>query len=93
MLFLIDGGKPLLLIQWIQEEKKYVERLKGILENTFEQFIIKLILSFILCTVLRSRELIVLPAFSFLFVIGRFTFALGYPTHRSFGMTMNFVSD
>jgi hypothetical protein len=93
LLFLIDGGKPLLLIQWIQEEKKYVERLKGILENTFEQFIIKLILSFILCTVLRSRELIVLPAFSFLFVIGRFTFALGYPTHRSFGMTMNFVSD
>ncbi len=83
----------MLLIQWIQEEKKYVERLKGILENTFEQFIIKLILSFILCTVLRSRELIVLPAFSFLFVIGRFTFALGYPTHRSFGMTMNFVSD
>lgn len=71
---------------------EYVERSKGILENTLEQFVIKLILSFILCTVLRSYELLLLPVFTLLFVIGRFTFAFGYPNHRSFGMTMNFTS-
>jgi hypothetical protein len=72
--------------------EKYIERLKGILENTFEQFIVKIILSFILCIVLRSSELILLPVFTILFIIGRFTFALGYPDHRSFGMAMNMVS-
>ncbi len=30
-----------------------------------------------------------LNTFTFLFIIGRFTFTLGYPNHRSFGMTMN----
>lgn len=72
--------------------KPMVEQLKGILENTLEQFVVKITLSFILCVVLRSNELILLPTFTFLFVVGRGTFALGYPTHRSFGMTMNFVS-
>ncbi|UJR09148.1 hypothetical protein I4U23_013396 [Adineta vaga] len=64
--------------------KKFVKRLKGILSNTFEQCVVKIILSFILCTILHSNELILLPTFTFLFVIGRLTFALGYPTHRSF---------
>jgi hypothetical protein len=52
----------------------------------------RFILSLILCTILRSSELILLPTFTFLFILGRFTFALGYPNHRSFGMTMNFIS-
>ena len=70
----------------------FIKRLKGILENTFEQFVIKFVLSMILCTVLRSDELLLLPAFTFLFLLGRLTFALGYPLHRSFGMAMNFLS-
>jgi hypothetical protein len=72
--------------------EKYVKRLKGILKNTFEQFVIKVVLSFILCIILRSSELILLPVFTFLFILGRFAFALGYPRHRSFGITMNFLS-
>ena len=72
--------------------EEFVRSLKGILENTLEQFIVKFILSLVLCTVLRSRELILLPTFTFLYLLGRITFALGYPTHRSFGMSMNFLS-
>ena len=71
---------------------EFIRSLKGILENTLEQFLVKFVLSLILCTVLRSRELILLPTFTFLYLLGRLTFALGYPLHRSFGMTMNFVS-
>jgi uncharacterized membrane protein YecN with MAPEG domain len=69
-----------------------VEKQQRILQNTLEQLIIKIILSLVLCTVLRSNELIILPVFTILFVVGRFTFALGYPNYRSFGMAMNFVS-
>jgi hypothetical protein len=69
-----------------------VEQRQRILQNTLEQLIIKLILSLILCTVLRSNELIILPVFTILFVLGRLTFALGYPSYRSFGMAMNVIS-
>jgi hypothetical protein len=69
-----------------------VEQRQRILQNTLEQLIIKLILSLTLCTVLRSNELIILPVFTVLFVLGRFTFALGYPNYRSFGMAMNIIS-
>jgi hypothetical protein len=71
--------------------KQNVKRSKRILKNTLRQFIIKLILSFILCTILHSHELLLLPTFTLLFIIGRFTFALGYPNHRSFGVTMNSI--
>lgn len=70
------------------QEVEHVEHPKGILENIFQQFIVKLVLSFLLCTILRSHELLILPIFTLLFVIGRFTFALGY----SFGTTMNITS-
>jgi hypothetical protein len=69
-----------------------VEQRQRILQNTLEQLIIKLILSLILCTVLRSNELIILPVFTILFVLGRLTCALGYPSYRSFGMAMNVIS-
>ncbi len=52
----------------------------------------KLILSLALCTVLKSNELILLPVFTILFIFGRLTFALGYPSYRSFGMAMNLIS-
>ncbi|UJR11555.1 hypothetical protein I4U23_015735 [Adineta vaga] len=69
-----------------------VEQRQRILQNTLEQLIIKLILSLTLCTVLQSNELIILPIYTILFIIGRFTFALGYPNYRSFGFLMNLSS-
>ena len=69
-----------------------VEQRQRILQNTLEQLIIKLILSLTLSTVLHSNELILLPVFTILFVIGRFAFALGYPNYRSFGFLMNLSS-
>jgi hypothetical protein len=69
-----------------------VEQRQRILQNTLEQLVIKVILSLVLCTVIESNELIILPVFTILFVLGRFTFAIGYPNYRSFGMGMNFVS-
>ena len=69
-----------------------VEKPQRILQNTLEQLLIKVILSFALCTVLRPEQLIILPMFTVLFLIGRLTFALGYPNYRSFGMGMNLFS-
>lgn len=69
-----------------------VEQRQRILQNTLEQLVIKVILSLTLCTVLQSNELMVLPIFTFLFILGRLTFALGYPKYRSFGFLMNLSS-
>jgi len=69
-----------------------VEQPQHILQNTLEQLIIKLILSLALFTVIQSNELMVLPVFTILFVLSRFTFALGYPNYRSFGITMDIIS-
>ena len=69
-----------------------VEQRQRILQNTLEQLLIKLIVSLSACTVLRSNELMILPVFTILFLLGRFTFVLGYPNYRSFGITMNIIS-
>ncbi|CAF4308271.1 unnamed protein product [Adineta steineri] len=69
-----------------------VEQRQRILQNTLEQLIIKLILSLTLCTIIQPNELTLLPAFTILFVIGRFSFAFGYPKYRSFGFLMNLTS-
>lgn len=69
-----------------------VEQRQRILQNTLEQLIVKVILSLTLCTILQSNELMLLPVFTFLFILGRLTFALGYPKYRSFGFLMNLSS-
>ena len=69
-----------------------VEQRQRILQNTLEQLLIKLIVSLSACTVLRSYELMILPVFTILFLVGRITFAFGYPNYRSFGMAMNIIS-
>ncbi|UJR19012.1 hypothetical protein I4U23_022142 [Adineta vaga] len=73
-------------------EEILVEQRQRILQNTLEQLLIQLSLSLVLCTILKSNEFILLPIYTILFIIGRFTFALGYPNYRSFGMTMNIAS-
>jgi hypothetical protein len=50
-----------------------------------------MILSLALCTVLQSNQLIILPVYTILFILGRITFVLGYPNYRSFGIAMNIV--
>lgn len=69
-----------------------VEKRQRILQNTLEQLILKLIISLTLATILRPNEFIFLPIFTFLFLLGRFTFAVGYPFYRGFGMAMNAIS-
>ncbi|CAF1178386.1 unnamed protein product [Didymodactylos carnosus] len=69
-----------------------VEQPQRILQNTLEQFLVKFILSIVLATLLHSRELILLPVLTILFLIGRITFVIGYPRNRAFGMVMNLVS-
>ena len=46
-----------------------VRALKGILQNTLEQFIVKVTFSFLLSIILYSNELMLLPAFTFLFLL------------------------
>ena len=69
-----------------------VEQRQRILQNTLEQLLIKLIVSLSVCTVLRLNELMVLPVITVLFLLGRLTFAFGYPNYRSFGIAMNIIS-
>lgn len=69
-----------------------VQKPQRILQNTLEQLIIKWNLSFTLCTVLQPNQLIILPMFTVVFIVGRLKFALGYPNYRSFGMGTNIFS-
>ena len=66
-----------------------VEQRQRILQNTLEQSLIKLIISFALATLLTDEQMILLPVWTALFLLGRVTFALGYPFYRSFGMGLN----
>lgn len=69
-----------------------VEKQQNILRNTVEQLMIKLIISLNLSIILHHDEFILLPIFTFLFLVGRLTFAIGYPFYRSFGISMNILA-
>ena len=61
---------------------------KNFLHNTLEQFTVFLLTTGALMTYLEGEELRLIPLYSFVFVLGRILFRLGYPRHRSVGFTM-----
>lgn len=61
------------------------------LRNTNEQFLLSFLSQLVLITYLDAASIIrFIPSINILFFIGRFTFWLGYPRHRSFGFFINF---
>ena len=68
---------------------------KNILANTLEQCVLFLMICLVLTTYLEGSELRILPVYSFLWVIGRILFAVGYkihPKYRSVGMLSTFLA-
>ena len=67
---------------------------KNVLSNTFEQFVISFTLMMIAATYLDSPQMLkLLPLYSFLFVVGRILFRIGYginPLFRTVGMSITF---
>ena len=66
-----------------------------ILQNSVEQFLINAFVILTLSTILEASSLHMIPAYSILFLIGRFVFAVGYlidPMQRSLGIAINFLS-
>jgi len=58
--------------------------------NTIEQYLMSLLSQLILITYLDASNIIrYIPAINVLFFIGRFTFWIGYPKHRTFGFMIN----
>lgn len=65
---------------------KHVFRANSILRNYFEQFVISVIAQLSLLPHLTAKQTLqYIPLINLFFVIGRITFYLGYPRHRSFG--------
>lgn len=64
---------------------------KNILANTLEQTLAFLMITLVLTTYLESAEMRIIPAYSALWVVGRFFFWLGYPSYRSFGMSFTLI--
>ena len=65
------------------------------LQNTLEQTVLASGAHLILATVLRDRELVLIPLLVLLFLVGRATFAIGYaksPIGRAFGMAVTGAS-
>lgn len=61
------------------------------LQNTLEQTVLASSAYFVLATVLRDDELVLIPLLVFLFLAGRIAFAIGYsksPIARAFGMAV-----
>ena len=74
----------------LNNSEDMVLKAKNILVNSFEQFILSLCSQLVLVTHLGSEQTMrYIPALSFLFVLGRITFALGYPGKRDFGFFTN----
>ena len=69
---------------------------KNVLANTIEQFVMGFILMMIAATYLDSPQTLkLLPIYSFLFVVGRILFSIGYGIHprfRSVGMTITLIA-
>ena len=71
----------------LANEEQFVLKAKNILQNSFEQFILSLVSQLILITHLDSVSTVkYIPALSFMFILGRIAFWLGYPNYRSFGL-------
>ena len=63
----------------------------AVLQNSLEQTVLALGANLILATVLRGRELVLIPLLVLLFRVGRVAFAAGYPRGapgRAFGMAV-----
>jgi hypothetical protein len=63
----------------------------AVLQNSLEQTVLVMGSHLVLATVLRSSEMVLIPTFVALFVVGRIAFALGYArgrTGRAFGMAL-----
>ena len=61
------------------------------LQNTLEQTVLAFAAHLVLATLLRDRELVLIPLLVIIFIVGRVTFVIGYarsPISRAFGMAV-----
>lgn len=67
----------------------------AVLQNSLEQTVLAMGAHLVLATVLRDGELVLLPALTGLYLLGRIAFALAYPrgaAARAFGMALTGAS-
>lgn len=69
-------------------EDELIQNDKNFLQNTMEQLFIFLLTAAALMTYLDGEEMRLIPLYSFVFVLGRILYRIGYPTHRAFGFAM-----
>lgn len=62
------------------------------LTNTVEQMLLHLLITLALTTYLDAAEMKIVPLSTFLWVIGRVLFRIGYPHYRACGIQINFSS-
>ncbi len=69
--------------------EKRTEAAKNIFTNSLEQFTMSIFSQLILVTYLEPKVILnVIPVINLLFIVGRITFWLGYPTRRAFGFNL-----
>jgi hypothetical protein len=70
----------------ISGNEKLTETVKNNFTNSLEQFVMSVMSQLILVTHLSPENTLkYIPVLTFLFILGRITFWLGYPNYRSFG--------
>ena len=65
-----------------------IQKDKNFLQNTLEQLAMFLLTAGALMTYLEGEEMRLIPLYSFVFVLGRILYRLGYPNYRSMGFVM-----
>ncbi|RWS03273.1 hypothetical protein B4U79_14673, partial [Dinothrombium tinctorium] len=69
----------------------YVEAASKILTNTLEQYVLHLVSQLIVSAYIDGPTLIkIVPLLAMFFVVGRMSFAIGYPMQRAFGWWLTF---
>ncbi len=65
---------------------------RNFLGNTLEQIVVWLLSTGVLVTYLSLEEMRLVPLYATTFVVGRILFRIGYPTKRTWGIMINFLS-
>lgn len=76
----------------LKGQEALVQKDKNFLQNTLEQLVVFVLITLALMSYLEGDEMRLIPLYSFIFVVGRVLFRIGYPSHRTFGFTMNLLS-
>lgn len=76
----------------LNHHEDLIQSVRNILSNSIEQLLVSVVTQLCLVSYLNGIQVArIIPLMNMSFLLGRITFALGYPKYRTFGFTLSFL--